>query len=337
MSSKVSIITAGWNGKDFICRTLNSILAQTYKCLQYIYVDDGSTDGTQDIVLSYETRFKEAGIEFLYIRQTNGGISAAINTGLQYVTGEFLCFLEYDDMITPDSIEKKLHFLQGHPDFAVVTSDGLAFKESALDKPLGFLSHKNPNRFKENHFIELLHGETHTVIYAACHMIRMSAFDATHPDRKIYPSRQGPNLQILLPLYYRYKRGFIDEPLMYYIIRDASISHSYSKTAQSWYETLRNIQTIYNETIDTIEMSDDERAKYKKIVNLRFAHQYLVVAPTIKDRKLGEQAYQYLSTQNEITFEDRFHHLRLRCNCLEFAIPLLKRLKHLLIRNPRSY
>lgn len=84
-------------------------------------------------------------------------------------------------------------------------------------------------------------------------------------------------------------------------------------------------------------MSDDERAKYKKIVNLRFAHQYLVVAPTIKDRKLGEQAYQYLSTQNEITFEDRFHHLRLRCNCLEFAIPLLKRLKHLLIRNPRSY
>lgn len=67
----VSIITPGWNGKRFVHRLLNSILAQTYDNMEYIYIDDGSTDGTKDIVLSYKEKFDNRGIPFkLYTKKT---------------------------------------------------------------------------------------------------------------------------------------------------------------------------------------------------------------------------------------------------------------------------
>lgn len=58
----VSLVTPGWNGKQFVHRLLDSIIAQTYRPIEYIYVDDGSTDGTAEIVQSYKEQFKNAGI-----------------------------------------------------------------------------------------------------------------------------------------------------------------------------------------------------------------------------------------------------------------------------------
>ncbi|WP_337678029.1 glycosyltransferase family A protein, partial [Hallella sp.] len=81
----VSVITPGWNGKDFVHRLLDSLIKQTYKTIEYIYVDDGSTDGTSEIVKAYQTRFQEAGISFNYIYKTNGGVSTAVEEGLKHV------------------------------------------------------------------------------------------------------------------------------------------------------------------------------------------------------------------------------------------------------------
>ena len=324
MDHKISIITAGWNGKDFVCRMLESILTQTYRNIQYIYVDDGSTDGTGEIVAGYDRQFADASIEFLYVRQENGGVSAAINTGLRYATGEFLCFLEYDDFLTPDSVEKRLRLLLAHPEWAVVTSDGLAVNESDVTKPLGFLSNKNPNRFDNNHFTALLQGERHTVIYAACHMIRMEAFDATHPGRVIYPSRKGPNIQILLPLYYRYKRGFIDEPLMFYVIRKRSISHSYASTATAYYETIEEIERIYMNTLDSIEMPEWEKEKYRHFIRLKYAHFYLNIAPAVKDLPTGQAAYRLLAENGALNMVDRINYVRMHLPLIE---PLYQQLR----------
>ena len=81
----VSIITAGWNGKNFVFKLFDSIIEQTYENIEYIYVDDGSTDGTDKIVLSYKERLKKRGIDFKYVRKENGGVSSALNCGLKYV------------------------------------------------------------------------------------------------------------------------------------------------------------------------------------------------------------------------------------------------------------
>ena len=58
----VSLVTPGWNGRPFVHRLLDSILEQTYRPIQYIYVDDGSTDGSSELVLGYKDRFLKAGI-----------------------------------------------------------------------------------------------------------------------------------------------------------------------------------------------------------------------------------------------------------------------------------
>ena len=73
----VSLITPGWNGKGFVHRLLDSILEQTYRPIQYIYVDDGSTDGTADIVKGYDDRFRGAGIDFSFVRQGHGSAPGA--------------------------------------------------------------------------------------------------------------------------------------------------------------------------------------------------------------------------------------------------------------------
>ena len=68
----VSLITPGWNGVSFVGRLLDSILNQTYPNMEYIYIDDGSTDGTKDVVLSYKEKFQKAGISFEYVYKENG-------------------------------------------------------------------------------------------------------------------------------------------------------------------------------------------------------------------------------------------------------------------------
>ena len=152
----VSLITPGWNGKHFVHRLLDSILMQTYKNIEYIYVDDGSTDGSREIVLSYQEKFKERGIDFQYIWKENGGVSTAIEEGLKHVKGEFLCWPEYDDYLTPNSIEVKVNYLLSHPDCACVTSDAWLVSEEEPTKPYGVLSNYNVNRFDRNHFVQAL-------------------------------------------------------------------------------------------------------------------------------------------------------------------------------------
>lgn len=69
----VSLITPGWNGVSFVGRLLDSILNQTYPNMEYIYIDDGSTDGTKDVVLSYKEKFQKQVFHLnMYIKRMVG-------------------------------------------------------------------------------------------------------------------------------------------------------------------------------------------------------------------------------------------------------------------------
>ena len=101
----VSIITPCYNVEKVVHRYLNSILSQTYKKIELILVNDGSTDKTEEILLSYKSIFESQGIIFKYIYQENKGLGGSINTGLKYFTGEYLCWPDPDDTLHPQSIE----------------------------------------------------------------------------------------------------------------------------------------------------------------------------------------------------------------------------------------
>ncbi len=92
---RVSVIIAAYNAAPFLPLALDSVLHQTFTDWEIILVDDGSKDGTRDLVLSKMTLF---GSRLHYIHQSNRGVSAARNTAIRHASGEFMALLDADDV-----------------------------------------------------------------------------------------------------------------------------------------------------------------------------------------------------------------------------------------------
>lgn len=95
---KVSIITVVLNGKDTIGHTIESVLSQTYKGIEYILIDGGSTDGTVDIIKKHEDKIA------YWISEPDRGIYDAMNKGINVATGEIVGILNSDDMYAETSV-----------------------------------------------------------------------------------------------------------------------------------------------------------------------------------------------------------------------------------------
>lgn len=102
----VSIIVPAYNAAPFIADAVRSVLDQTHGELELIIVDDGSTDDTAELVGTFVDP------RVLLVRQTNAGVSAARNSGLDRARGEFIGFLDADDAMEPSNIERKLAHLE---------------------------------------------------------------------------------------------------------------------------------------------------------------------------------------------------------------------------------
>ena len=98
--SKISIVIPAYNAGAFLADTLKSVLTQSYKRLEVILVDDGSTDNTKDVIKSFldDSRVK-------YIFQTNEGLPSARNTGIQASTGSAIMFVDSDDLLPDGAVE----------------------------------------------------------------------------------------------------------------------------------------------------------------------------------------------------------------------------------------
>lgn len=328
----VSLVTPGWNGKNFVHRLLDSILEQTYRPIEYIYVDDGSTDGTVDIVLSYKDKFKKANIEFKFIQRENGGICEALMTGFQHVTGEYMSCPEYDDILLPYSIEEKVKYLKKHSDCAVVTADAWIVNENNLAKRDRLISNKNPNRFDRNHFYQAL--MSNTIFNAACHLIRTDLFDKTHSNRKIYSSRIAPNQQILLPLYYYYNRGFIDKPLSLFLERQGSVSHP-NKTFDIEMQREVEYKNILFNTLENINMPSDLLNLYKNRVNINIYKDFLWFGYIYNNHKLFHESLSFLEFNNETCPEYYIWQKRLNSPLYKFK-QYLKRIIRSYIHKPKN-
>jgi len=112
----VSIVVTVYNKEDFIKKTLESTLQQSYQNLEIIVVDDGSTDRSSEIIYGYASsdhRIKMIG-------QQNSGVASAINRGLREVQGEYIVILDGDDIIYPKYIERAVKYLEDHTMFDIV-------------------------------------------------------------------------------------------------------------------------------------------------------------------------------------------------------------------------
>ncbi len=115
----ISIVVPIYNAERYLERCLDSLKRQTYRSLEILLIDDGSTDATEEICRRYE----RADSRFRYIFQTNSGVSAARNHGIDLARGDYLGFCDSDDWAEPDLYECLYQLLiQTQSDIAIVSA-----------------------------------------------------------------------------------------------------------------------------------------------------------------------------------------------------------------------
>jgi len=112
----ISVIIPTYNRADLIKDAISTVLAQTYQNFEIVVVDDGSQDNTAEIIRDFgDERIK-------YIYQENSGVSSARNNGIKNASGEYVAFLDSDDLWHPQKLEKQLSVLENNPDAGLVTT-----------------------------------------------------------------------------------------------------------------------------------------------------------------------------------------------------------------------
>ncbi|MCU1322145.1 MAG: hypothetical protein JWM43_1794 [Acidobacteriaceae bacterium] len=127
-SIKISVVIPAYNSERSLGETLDSALAQTCPAHEIIVVDDGSKDKTEEIVRSYGDRVR-------YIKQANQGIAGARNTGIGNATGDWIAFLDHDDLMLPTKLEKETAIAVSNPELVVVYSTFTYLYSDGSTKP----------------------------------------------------------------------------------------------------------------------------------------------------------------------------------------------------------
>jgi glycosyltransferase involved in cell wall biosynthesis len=118
----VSVIIPVYNGERFLAEAVHSALSQTHRDVEVIVVDDGSTDGTPDIISRLGSLVRP-------LRQPNQGVAAARNAGIAVARGRFVAFLDADDVWLPHKLERQLALLESKPSLGAVGSGFLVTDE----------------------------------------------------------------------------------------------------------------------------------------------------------------------------------------------------------------
>ncbi|MDB9372549.1 glycosyltransferase family 2 protein [Nodularia sphaerocarpa] len=123
----VTVIIPVYNYANYIAATLDSVFAQTYRPIEVIVVDDGSTDNSAEIVRAYP--------EVQYFYQSNQGVSVARNVAIAAAKGEFLAFLDADDLWKPDKLSLQIAYMLENPDIGITGTKSINFLESDTQLP----------------------------------------------------------------------------------------------------------------------------------------------------------------------------------------------------------
>lgn len=113
----VSVVVTTYNYAAYLPQALDSVLAQRFQDLEIIVVDDGSADETPEVMRRYVTHPR-----LRYVRRPNGGQASAKNLGVRLAVGEYVAFLDADDVWTPDKLEKQIPLFASRPELGIVYS-----------------------------------------------------------------------------------------------------------------------------------------------------------------------------------------------------------------------
>ncbi len=242
--NKISIIIPVYNTSLYLKRCLDSVKEQSYDNIQIIVVNDGSTDGSQNILEEYKKNNKE--LDLTLLQKTNGGLSSARNYGMTFVKGDYVFFLDSDDYLLHDAIENLMGERQGNDivigNFTYLYADG-------SEKNIDFSECRdlNGSKLTDKQFYDLFYGSRYAI--SACNklydyeFIRKSNVEF-QKNSEIY----AEDLLFNLKQFSRLPRvAFVHKQTYVYCQNDDSITHTYKKELALRFATLINDYANYNE------------------------------------------------------------------------------------------
>lgn len=297
----ISILAPCYNGARYLPKFFSSILEQQYKNLEIVLINDGSIDNSEEIILSYKDRLNESGMRLVYDYQPNAGIGAAIDRALKLMHGDYFTWIGIDDFYHPLFCKTLVEFMENNTKYSVVRNDGFLVDENDNSIILGTMAQNNRDKFNEQLFENAILEKNWQFGYS---MVRTADFMKVNPTKSIYPSRDGQNWQILLPLFYNGLSAFIEKPLYYVLNNSNSVSRDPAKGGKEILirqkEEYRKILLI---TLSSFECH--ERAKYEAMVNEKYARMEMQIGYTFNDNDLLEDKYSELKSLGRLTFKDR--------------------------------
>lgn len=215
----VSVVMSTYNNAPFLPQAIESILAQTWKNLEFIIINDASTDNTKTVLEQYtDNRIRRLD------NKQNCGLAGSLNIGLAEAKGHYIARMDSDDIAFPDRLEKQVAFLEKNPDIDILGTQRLLINEAG-DR----LKTVNRAPIEHNRIVWSLlvdgKGLIHpTVLFRASIILDRGAYNPK------YTASQDLDLWLRNITYARFSN--LDEPLLYYRVH--STSKSFAKTQREY-------------------------------------------------------------------------------------------------------
>ena len=208
---KISVIMSAYNAEKYIKEAIDSILNQTFKDFEFIIIDDGSSDSTKNIILSY----KDSRIRFIE-NKSNIGLTKSLNKGLKVAKGEYIARVDVDDPSMLERFEKQVGFLDIHKNTAVVGSWIQVINEES-GKTHVLKNSCNPAIIKWTHIFknQIAHSSA---------FFRKKIVEEVGYYKEEY--RHAQDFDLWFRISRKYKMANIPEPLIKYRIHAKSISRT---------------------------------------------------------------------------------------------------------------
>lgn len=198
LSDWVSVVVPTHNRSELLLNALESISIQTFRPIEIVVVDDGSTDGILDIICEWAAK-NETPEAFLVrcVKQTNQGPNAARNRGIRESRGEFIAFLDSDDRWLPEKLKKQISVLKSDADIG-----GVYCGLSNIDLITGEKFPSEPRSYPQGNLLQklLIHDITEAT---SCWIVRKNCFMEVGAFDIELPARQDWDMWIRLSAQYR--------------------------------------------------------------------------------------------------------------------------------------
>lgn len=206
--ARVTVVTAAYNAAPYIAETIESVLAQTYSDFDYVVVDDGSTDGTADIIARYAQLVTS-------IHQQNAGEGAARNRGFEIADGDYVAIVDADDVWAPDKLERQVAAMdQRDPDAGLCYTNATSIQADGTTLEMAMIMPHGP--------LTCLMAVTGEHPIVASSVLFRRRYLESRPYRNL---PVAADFHVNLKVLWRSSERaiFIDEPLVRYRVVDTSV------------------------------------------------------------------------------------------------------------------